>query len=171
MIELQKNNEITFKKILVISDTGEQLGVMVPKEGIKLAFEKNLDLVCVAPNTAIPVCKFMNYGKYKFETIKKEKANKKNQHVVETSEIQMSYTIQENDMLIKAKTCKRLIEEKGNMVRVVLRLKGREVTMLDLAKEKVKKFIEMCSGFAKVKKDIFIEGRDIKIILEKKGEK
>lgn len=171
MIELLKNSEITFKKVLVISDTGEQLGVMNPREAVVLAQEKNLDLVCVAPNAPTPVCKFMNYGKYKFETIKKEKAAKKNQHTIETSEIQMSYTIQENDMLIKAKTCKRLIEEKGNIVRIVLRLRGREATMADLAKEKVKRFIEMCSDFSKVKKDIFIEGRDIKVILEKKGDK
>lgn len=171
MTELLKNEEINFKKVLVISDTGDQLGVMTPREGIKLALEKNLDLVCVAPNASTPVCKFMNYGKYKFETIKKEKAAKKNQHIVETSEIQMSYTIQENDMLIKAKTCKRLIEEKGNIVRVVLRLRGREVTMTDLAKDKVVRFIEMCTDFAKVKKDIFVEGRDIKVILEKKGDK
>lgn len=169
MNELKKNNEITFKKVLVISETGEQLGLMSTSDAIAIAISRSLDLVCVSPNAATPVCKIMNYGKYKFDSIKKEKAAKKNQHNAETSEIQLSYTIQENDMRTKAKTCQRLIEDKGNFVRVVLRLRGREVTMMDLAKTKLERFIEMCSEFAKVKKEIFVEGRDIKVILEKRG--
>lgn len=170
MKELKKNNEITFKKVLVISENGEQLGVMGTPEAIMKAYHRGLDLVCVAPDAPTPVCKILDYGKYRFEMLKKEKAIKKsqNQNMIETSEIQMSYTIQKNDMLTKAKTCKRLVEEKGNNVRVVLRLRGREINLIDLAKEKVVQFIDMCSDFAKVKKELHIEGRDIKVILERK---
>ena len=93
---------------------------------------------------------------------------KKNQQNTEVSEIQLTYTIQEHDMETKAKTAKRLIEEKGNDVRIVLRLRGREASLKDYAKNKVVHFVELCSEFARVKKDIFIEGRDIKVILSKK---
>lgn len=171
MIELQINTDIPYKSVMVIDETGEQLGTMSIKDALFKARIRGLDLVCVSPKSATPVCKLMDYNKYRYEQQKKEKEMKKNQKQSGISEIQLSYTIMEHDMLVKAKTCKRLIEDKGTEVRVVLRLKGREVTFMDTAKGKMKKFIEMCSEFASVKKDIFDEGRDVKVILEKRREK
>lgn len=171
MTELQINRDIPFKNVLVIDDNGEQLGVMPLKDALFKAQLKGLDVVCVAPKAATPVCKLMDYNKYKFTQIKKEKEAKKNQKQTTIAEIQLTYTIMEHDMKIKAKTCKRLIEEKNAEVRVVLRLRGREVTLSDLAKDKLKHFVELCSEFASVKKDIFDEGRDLKVILERKRDK
>jgi len=164
------NQEITqkFKTVLCIDENGTQIGTIPANAALAKAGERGLDLVCVAPKVNPPVCKFLDYGKYKFEQRKKEKEIKKNSIKVETSEIQLTYTIADHDLQTKANTCKRLINEKGNMVRVVLRLRGREVNMSNLAKEKVKKFILLCDEFAQIKKDIFMEGRDIKVILEKK---
>lgn len=163
------NHEVVkkFKTVLLIDENGNQVGVLPANAALYKANEKNLDLVCVAPKASTPVCKIMDYGKYKFDQKKKEKEIKKNSQKIETSEIQISYTIAEHDLKVKANTAKRLIE-KGNNVRIVLRLRGREVTMTDLAKEKVKKLVSFCSDFSTVKKEIVVEGRDIKVVLEPK---
>lgn len=167
MTELKKNNEITFEKVLLIDESGSQIGVITTSEANKIARSKGLDVVCVAPTAKVPVCKIMDYGKYKYDTLRKEKESKKNQKTQEMQEIQLSYVIQEHDLQTKANVCKKIIA-KGNTVRVVLRLKGREVTFMDAAKAKVERFIELCSEFTSIRKDIFVEGRDIKAVLEKK---
>jgi len=168
LVELKINNEITSKQVLVIDENGKQLGFMRTYDAIKLAESKNLDLVCVAPKESTPVCKLLNYGKYKYEQTKHEKEMKKNQHNVGISEIQITYVIADHDLETKAKAIKRLIEDKNNDVRIVLRLRGREANYTDIAKERISKLIEMCSDYSRVKKAIFIEGRDIKAIIGKK---
>lgn len=140
---------------------------MSSKDAYFKAMNAGMDLVCVSPNAPIPVCKIMDYGKYKFDKQKHERLAKKNQQNSGMSEVQISYVIQEHDLLVKAKTAQRLIE-KGNSVRIVLRLRGREMSFVDAAKEKVKHLIELCSEFSKVRKDIYLEGRDLKVIIEKK---
>lgn len=170
MADVAVNNEIQFPEVLVISNEGQQLGKMTPAEGIQLAKELKMDLVCLSPNAPIPVCKILNYGKYKFEQSKREKNAKKNQKTIEISEVQFSMTTQTHDLETKANTVKRLIESKGNMVRVVLRLRGRELSFTDMAIEKIQTFVEMCSDFASVYKEAKLEGRDVRVILEKKKE-
>lgn len=167
MIEFIVNEDIKFKSILVIAENGEKIGVMNITDAIDLAYSKKLDLVCVNKDKNPAICKIMDYGKYKFDMMKREKQSKKNSKVTEISELQLSYVIQENDMRTKAAACKRLIS-KGNHVKIVLRLKGREISFIDAAKAKVEHFIELCGEFASVKNPINIDGRDIRVTLIKK---
>ena len=167
MTEYLINESIPYNNVLVIDEEGTQLGVMNTQTAINKAKEKDLDLVLVGKGGNTPTCKFMNYGKFKFDQMKKEKELKKNQKNIETSEVQISLTIQHNDMKTKANMVKRLIE-KGNNVRVVLRLRGREISFVEMAKTKLNEFIGLCSSFSKIKKDVIFEGKDLKIILEKK---
>lgn len=168
MTEQLVNKEIKFKQVRVIAESGEQLGVMPTFQALKHADEAGLDLVCVSPNSSIPVCKIMDFGKFKFESQKKAKEAKKNQFVIKNAEVQITYTIQEHDLLTKAKTIKRLIEDKNSRVKIVLRLRGRETSYMGLAIEKVNHLVELCSDFAKLSKPLFVEGRDIKCVIEKK---
>ena len=165
-MEALVNNEISFSNVLVINSNGENLGIKSSSEALNIANSEGLDLVCISPEATIPVCKILDYGKFKFEQAKKEKTIKKHQQGGSQSEIQLSATIQEHDIQTKVKMTERLIN-KGNEVKIILKLKGRETNFIDLAVEKIKHFIELCD-FAQVKKDVFIEGRDIKAILEKK---
>lgn len=112
--------------MLVIDEDGRQLGTMSRNKGIMIAKEKDLDLVCVSPNVKDPVCKIMDYGKYRFTQQKKEKENRKNQSSNSLSEVQFSYATQLHDLETKVATAKRLIE-KGNTVQLMLKLRGREL--------------------------------------------
>lgn len=168
MAETMINEQIVFPEVLVIDGNGQQLGKMTPAEGLLKAKERKLDLVCVSPNAPTPVCKMLNYGKYKFEQQKREKEAKKKQKNIETSEVQFSLTTQEHDLQTKVNTTKRLIEGKGNMVRVVLRLRGREMSFPELAIEKMNHFIELCSDFAVVYKPVKLEGKDVRVVLNNK---
>lgn len=167
MTDLEINYNINFKDVLVIDENGTQLGVMSRDAAINKAEERDLDLVLVAKNNAVPTCKFMDYGKYRFNQLKKEKESKKNQKTTETSEVQISLTIQQHDMETKAAMVKRLID-KGNQVRVVLRLRGREISMSDSAITKINQFALLCAPFSKIKKEAILEGKDVKLFLEKK---
>lgn len=167
MVDLEINYNIDFKDVLVIDENGMQLGIMNRDIAIERAEERGLDLVLVGKNSNTPTCKFMNYGKYKFNQMKKEKEAKKNQKTNEISEVQISLTIQQHDMETKAAMVKRLID-RGNQVRVVLRLRGREISMSDSAFLKINQFATLCSNYTKIKKEAILEGKDIKIILEKK---
>ena len=163
------NEQITFQEVLVISSTGEQLGKMSPEDGLKIAKQNKMDLVCVSPNAPTPVCKIMNYGKFKFDQQKREKEAKKRQKIIETQEVQFSLTTQQHDMETKVNTTKRLIG-KGNNVRVVLRLRGREMSFTDMAIEKMNEFVVMCNDFASVMKPVKFEGKDVRVVLERKKE-
>lgn len=165
MVDYKVNEEISYKHVLVIDTDGNKLGCLTLNEALKIAKAKKLDLVCVSENSNMPVCKILNYGKFKYEAIKKEKEIKKKQHVAETAEIQLKLLIQEHDLQVKVNTAKRLIN-RGDYVRVVLRLRGRENDMADAAVEKVNHFAELCSEFAKVKKPALKDNNDIKLILE-----
>ena len=129
--ELQINDEIRAKEVRIIGDNGEQLGVLQTSAALAMAYEKDLDLVLIAPNAEPPVCRIMDYGKYRFERDKKEKEAKKKQTVVEVKEVQLSCRIDTHDFETKVKHAHRFISE-GNKVRVVVKFKGREMSHLDI---------------------------------------
>ena len=120
------NGEIRDREIRVISSSGEMLGVMSPREALRLAEEENLDLVKISPNAVPPVCKIMDWGKFKFEQAKKAKENRKNQKIVELKEVQLSMTIDVGDLNVKAKQARKFLEA-GNKVKVSIRLRGRQM--------------------------------------------
>lgn len=165
---LLANKEIKAREVLVIGSNGDQLGIMKTFDAIRMASDQGFDLVCVSQKEMVPTCKLMNFSKYKFELEKKEKAAKKSQHNSETSEVQFTYTIAEHDIETKVNTIRKLIEKKGNSVRIVMRLRGREKSMVDLAKEKINHILELCGEFSKIKKPLLVDGNDIIVIIEKK---
>ena len=166
---LLANKEINAKEVLVIGADGSQLGILKIADAMHMAADQNLDLVCVSQKEMVPTCKLMNFGKYKFELEKKEKAAKKTQHNSEISEVQFTYTIAEHDIETKVNTIKKLIEKKGNSVRIVLRLRGREKAMLDLAENKVNHIVSLCSEFSRIRKSLVVDQNDIIVVLEKKN--
>ena len=129
--ELPINEQIRVPEVQVIDETGRKLGTIKTIDALTKAREKNLDLVLVAPNTKPPVCKFMNYGKYKFEQAKKEKEARKNQKVTETKEIRVTPNIEEHDFGFKAKNARKFLED-GNKVKISVRFRGRELNYVKL---------------------------------------
>ena len=166
--ELPINGQIKAKEVQLIGDEGEKLGVISLKEALEVAEEKKLDLVLVAPNAKPPVCKIMNYGKYKFEQAKKEKEAKKKQKTVEIKEIRITPNIEEHDFGFKAKNARKFIED-GNKVKITVRFKGREVNNSKLGEDVLNKFIENLEDIATVDKKPKLEGRNMFIMLSKKA--
>ena len=166
--ELPINGQIRAREVQLIGDEGEKLGVVSLKEALEVAGEKKLDLVLVAPNSKPPVCKIMNYGKYKFEQAKKEKEAKKKQKTVEVKEIRITPNIEEHDFGFKAKNARKFIED-GNKVKITVRFKGREVNNSKLGEDVLNKFIENLEDIASVDKKPKLEGRNMFIMLSKKA--
>ena len=161
------NGEIRDREIRVISETGEMLGVMSPREAMRLAEEADLDLVQISPNAVPPVCKIMDYGKFKFEQAKKEKENRRNQKVVEIKEVQLSMTIDVGDLNVKAKQATKFLGE-GNKVKVSIRLRGRQMAHANLGRDVMNNFFEGLKEIAVIEKPINMEGRNIIMILAPK---
>ena len=161
------NGEIRDREIRVISETGEMLGVMSPREAMRLAEEADLDLVKISPSAVPPVCKIMDYGKFKFEQAKKEKENRRNQKVVEIKEVQLSMTIDVGDLNVKAKQATRFLND-GNKVKVSIRLRGRQMAHANLGRDVMNNFFEGLKEIAVVEKPINMEGRNIIMILAPK---
>ena len=166
--ELPINGQIRAKEVQLIGDEGEKLGVVSLKEALEIAEEKKLDLVLVAPNAKPPVCKIMNYGKYKFDQAKKEKEAKKKQKIAEVKEIRITPNIEEHDFGFKSKNARKFIED-GNKVKITVRFKGREVNNSKLGEDVLNKFIENLSDIANVDKQPKLEGRNMFIMLSKKA--
>ena len=160
----QLNGEIRDREIRVISSTGEQLGIMTPREALRLAGEENLDLVKISPTAVPPVCKIMDWGKFKFEQAKKEKENRKNQKIVELKEVQLSMTIDVGDINVKAKQATRFLEA-GNKVKVSIRLRGRQMAHASLAKKVMTDFADLLKELAVIEKPVNQEGRNLIMIL------
>ncbi len=158
----QLNGEIRDREVRVISSTGEMLGVMSPREAIRLAEDEGLDLVKISPTAVPPVCKIMDYGKYKFEQAKKAKENK--QKVVELKEVQLSMTIDVGDINVKAKQATKFLEQ-GNKVKVTIRLRGRQMAHANLAKDVIMNFCEMLKEVSVIEKPLNVEGRNLILIL------
>lgn len=161
------NGEIRDREIRVISETGEMLGVMSPREAMRLAEEADLDLVKISPNAVPPVCKIMDYGKFKFEQAKKEKENRRNQKVVEIKEVQLSMTIDVGDLNVKAKQATKFLGE-GNKVKLSIRLRGRQMAHANLGRDVMNNFFEGLKEIAVIEKPINMEGRNIIMILAPK---
>ena len=168
--ELPINRQIRAKEVQLIGETGEKLGVVSFQEALSKAEDKNLDLVLVAPNSNPPVCKIMNYGKYKFEQAKKEKEAKKKQKVLEVKEIRVTPNIEEHDFGFKAKNARKFIED-GNKVKITVRFRGREVNNSKAGENVLNKFISALEDVANVEKAPKLEGRNMFTILAKKTEK
>jgi len=162
--ELQINEEIRAKEVRIVGEDGEQLGVMATTKALELAYEKDLDLVLMAPNAEPPVCRIMDYGKYRFERDKKEKEAKKKQTTVEVKEIQLSCRIDTHDFETKVKHAHRFIGD-GNKVRVVVKFRGREMSHLDLGREMLEKFEQACADVGQVDKRPALEGRFMSMII------
>lgn len=168
--ELPINEQIRAKEVQVIDENGEKKGVMRFHDALDLAYDKKLDLVLVAPNAQPPVCKLMNYGKYKFEQAKKEKEAKKKQKVFEVKEIRITPNIEQHDFEFKAKNARKFLED-GNKVKITVRFRGRELNYVKLGEANLNKFIEALEDIAVVEKKPVLEGKNLFIILAKKADK
>jgi len=161
------NNAIRFPKVLLIGPNGEQLGVMSSREAQFKANEFDLDLMCVNPNGNPPVCKILNYGKFKYEQKKKAKLAKKNQKVVELKEAQLSPMIGIHDIETKAKAAREWLNQ-GNRVKVSVFFKGRQMSHIEVGQEVLDKFIERLSDISIIEKPAVLEGRNLAAILAPK---
>ena len=166
--ELPINGQIRAKEVNLIGENGEKLGVIAFKEALSMAEEKKLDLVLVAANSNPPVCKIMNYGKYKFEQAKREKEAKKKQKVIETKEIRITPNIEEHDFGFKAKNARKFLEN-GNKLKITVRFKGREINNSKAGEAVLNKFIEELADISTVEKKPKLEGKSMFIMLAKKA--
>ena len=161
------NGQIRDKEVRVIAENGDQLGVMPVKEAMKLAQEAELDLVKIAPKAQPPVCKIIDYGKYRYELARKEKEAKKKQKTVEVKEVRISPNIDTNDLNTKVNNAKKFIA-KGNKVKVTLRVRGREMAHMQQSKHILDDFAEMLAEVAVVEKPAKLEGRNMSMVLTEK---
>ena len=161
------NEEICDKEIRLIGSDGEQLGIMSSAEALKIAEEQDVDLVKISPQATPPVCKLMDYGKYRFEQGKRDKEAKKNQHVVEIKEIRMSPGIDIGDFNTKLKNAQKFIAD-GDRVKVSVRFRGREMAHTDLGRALLNRFAQECSEVAALDKAPKLEGRNMSMFLSPK---
>ncbi|MBR0352905.1 MAG: translation initiation factor IF-3 [Oscillospiraceae bacterium] len=163
----QINDEIQDSEVRLIGENGEQLGIMSSEDALKIAEEHGYDLVKIAPNANPPVCRIMDYGKFRFEQTKKEKEAKKNQKTIEIKEIRMSPGIGENDFGTKLKNGIKFLSE-GNRLKVSIRFRGREMAHTEIGADLLKDFAEKCSAVANLDKAPKLEGRNMFIFLSPK---
>ena len=162
--DLLINEQIRFKEVQVIDDEGNKLDKMPIRDAMNLAADKNLDLVLVSSNPNNPVCKLMNYGKYKFEQAKREKESKKKQKTFELKEIRVTPNIEEHDFNFKVKNAKKFLSS-GNKVKITVRFRGRELNYVKLGEQVLDKFTEELSEVAILEKKPLLEGKNMFIIL------
>ena len=162
--EMTINEDIKAKEVRVIGPEGETLGVMQIDAALNAAYDQGYDLVLMAPQAEPPVCRIMDYGKYRFERDKKEKEAKKKQQVIELKEIQLSCRIDTHDFETKLRHAKRFLTE-GNKVRVVMRFKGREMSHISIGQEIMQKFQEACSELGNVDKAPVLDGRFMSMVI------
>ena len=168
--DLPINEQIRANKVQLIDENGEKKGVVSLNAALDLAYDKKLDLVMVSPNPDMPVCKIMNYGKYKFEQAKKEKEARKKQKVLEVKEIRITPNIEQHDFEFKAKNARRFLQD-GNKVRITLKFRGRELNYIKLGEAVLQKFIDELSDISTPEKKPMLEGKNMFIILAKKADK
>ena len=169
--ELAINEEIKFNEVRVISSDGSQLGIIPVEKALEAAYAEDLDLVCISPNAEPPVCKIMNYGKYKFEQVKREKEAKKNQKVIEIKEIRLvGVGIDTHDFETKGNHAIRFLKE-GNKVKFSIRFRGRELGHPEMGMDIMNRYAEYCSEVAVVEKPAKMEGRNMLMFLAPKSAK
>lgn len=161
------NEQIRDKEIRLIGENGEQLGIMSAKEAFKMAKEAELDLVKIAPTAKPPVCKIIDYGKYRYELARKEKEAKKKQKTVEIKEVRLSPNIEANDLNTKVNMAKKFIA-KGDKVKVTLRFRGREMAHMQSSKHILDDFAEALADIAVIEKPAKQEGKSIMMVLTEK---
>ena len=164
------NEQITFKEVRVIDADGSQLGILPIKDAIEAAYAKDLDLVNVSPNANPPVCKIMDYGKYRFEIAKREKEAKKNQKVIETKEIRLGLSIDKHDFETKGNHAIQFLKS-GNKLKVSIRFRGRELGHPEIGLEIMNRFAEYCSEYAVIEKPAKMESRNMLMFLAPKPTK
>ncbi len=164
----QINEQIRDKSVRLISEDGEQLGIVSAREAIEIAQERGLDLVKISPGAQPPVCKILDYGKFKFEQAKRQKEAKKNQHVVTIKEMRLSTTIDKHDLDVKAKCVSKFLKA-GDKVKVSLRFRGRQMTHTDKGRQVMEFFYSMVQEDAVMEKSAKLEGRSMFMILAPKN--
>ncbi len=166
--EHQINEQIRDSSVRVVSDDGEQMGIMSAREAMNIAEAKGLDLVKISPNAQPPVCKIMDYGKFRFEQSKKQKEAKKNQHIITIKEMRLSTNIDKHDLDVKAKSVSKFLKA-GDKVKISLRFRGRQMTHTDLGREVMEEFFTMVQDDAVMEKGTKMEGRSMFMILAPKN--
>lgn len=166
----QINEDIRDKEVRLIDVDGSQLGIMSSKDAQKVAINRGLDLVKIAPQATPPVCRIMDYGKYKFEQSKREKEVRKNQHIVETKEVQLSIGIGVHDVDVRLKQSAKFLQA-GNKVKVSIRFRGREMAHTALGEEILRDFADKCSEFGVIEREPKMEGRHMLMFLAPKTNK
>ena len=164
------NEEIRDPEVRLIDEKGEQMGIVEIRKAQAMADERSLDLVKISPNANPPVCKLMDYGKYRFEAGKREKEQRKNQKTVEIKEIRLSATIDLHDMEVKAKACTKFLSE-GNKVKVNIRFRGRQITHGDIGLDVMDRFFAMVEEKAVKERPPKMEGRNMFMVLAPKTDK
>ena len=168
--ETQINSAIRDPEVRVIGPNGDQLGIMSSKEANEIAEKEGLDLVKISPSANPPVCRIMDYGKYLFDKTKREKEQRKNQKIVELKEVQLSMTIEQHDVDIKAKNAVKFLNN-GDKVKVSIRMSGRQQAYFERGIETENRFAESLSEIAVIEKPAKVEGRNIIMILAPKNAK
>ncbi len=168
--ELAVNEGIKFKEVRVISNDGSQLGIISVDKALEAAYAADLDLVCISPNAQPPVCKIMDYGKYRFEQAKREKEAKKNQKVMEVKEVRLGLSIDVHDFETKGRHAIRFLQD-GNKVKVSIRFRGRELGHPEIGLDTMTRFAEYCQDYSTVEKAAKMEGRNMLMFLAPKSGK
>ncbi|MDO5027439.1 MAG: translation initiation factor IF-3 [Tissierellia bacterium] len=163
--ELQINEEIRFREVRLIGDDGEQLGIVSSREALRIAEEKNLDLVLMSPNAKPPVCKIMDYGKYRYDTMKKAKDARKKQKTIELKEVRLSPNIEQHDLNVKATQARKFLSQ-GNKVKVSIRFRGRELGRTSVGYGVMDSFLELVNDLGQIEKKPKMEGRAMVMFLE-----
>ena len=161
------NEQIRDKEVRLVGEDGEQLGIMSARDAMKMAMEAELDLVKIAPNAKPPVCKIIDYGKYRYELARKEKEAKKKQKTIEIKEVRLSPNIDDNDLNTKVNAARKFIE-KGDKVKITLRFRGREMSHMQSSRHILDDFAEKLADIAVVDKPSKVEGRTLVMFLSEK---
>ena len=160
----QINDDIRVKEVRVIGSDGEQIGILKTDEAREIAYEKGMDLVLISPQAEPPVCRIMDYGKYRFERDKRQKEAKKKQQIVKVKEVQLSCRIDTHDFETRVNHARRFLEG-GDKVKVIVRFKGREMAHQDIGRAQLEKFIKACEGLGTSEKGIALDGRFMSTII------
>ena len=163
------NEEIRDREVRVVDQNGEQLGVMSSRDALALAEERQLDLVKIAPQARPPVCKLMDYGKYRFEQSKKEREFRKNQKVITVKEVRLSATIEDHDIDVKFKNAVKFLKD-GNKVKVTIRFRGRQITHSEIGRQVMVEFADRIKEYGTVDKAPAIEGRNMSMFISPRAQ-